>query len=425
MSAFAIASGIKWLFLDLNSYFASVEQQEYPDLRGEPVAVVPAMTDSTCAIAASYAAKAYGIKTGTKIWEAKKMCPRLRIVPARHDIYVDYHHRILDEIARHIPITKTWSIDEVSCRLPPKYRDIDAARDLAFRIKEGIRKNVGDAITCSIGLAPNSFLAKVASDMQKPDGLTILPSENLPGRLFDLKLDDFPGIGANMLRRLNNAGIYKTENLWNISPKHARKIWGSVAGERFWYNLRGFDVPDLEEGQKRMVGHSRVLDPQLRAPEPARLIARRLVMKAAQRMRRLNLHATTFRLGVRTVDNRKWAAEIRTQAADDTAAFLSLLSVLWNGMIRDIGPTHFRKLSISMQGLREPAQITPDLFDTRNAETVKRHNNLARLSLTMDRLNQRFGANTVSLGTTPATQSGYVGTKIAFSRIPDRAEFCE
>ena len=90
--------GLKWLFLDLNSYFASVEQQENPKLRGKPVAVVPMDTDSTCAIAASYEAKAYGIKTQTRIYEAKKMCPELQCVTAKHDLYVSYHHKIIDEI---------------------------------------------------------------------------------------------------------------------------------------------------------------------------------------------------------------------------------------------------------------------------------------------------------------------------------------
>src|SRR5690606_9620292 len=108
---------LKWLFLDLNSFFASVEQQETPALQGKPVAVVPMMTDSTCAIAASYEAKAYGIKTGTKIYEAKKMCPALRCVLARHDIYTAYHRRIFAEVENHLPVTRICSIAEAACRL--------------------------------------------------------------------------------------------------------------------------------------------------------------------------------------------------------------------------------------------------------------------------------------------------------------------
>ena len=110
-------SPLKWLFLDLNSYFASVEQQDRPALRGKSVAVVPMMTDSTCAIAASYEAKAFGITTGTMIYEAKKMCPELICVKARHEVYVDYHHQIFQELQNHLPITMVCSIDEVACQL--------------------------------------------------------------------------------------------------------------------------------------------------------------------------------------------------------------------------------------------------------------------------------------------------------------------
>ncbi|HOO50458.1 MAG TPA: impB/mucB/samB family protein, partial [Alphaproteobacteria bacterium] len=109
----------KWLFLDLNSYFASVEQQLNPAIHNKPVAVVPLLSDSTCAIAASYEAKRLGIKTGTKIYDAKKLCPDLVCVLAKHDHYVTYHHKILDEIIRHTPIDKVCSIDELSSRLPP------------------------------------------------------------------------------------------------------------------------------------------------------------------------------------------------------------------------------------------------------------------------------------------------------------------
>lgn len=108
---------VQYLFLDMNSYFASVEQQENPSLLGRPVAVVPILTEKTCAIAASYEAKAFGIKTGTMIYEAKKLCPDLVIIPARHDVYVEYHHAIMEELERHLPIETIHSVDEAVCRL--------------------------------------------------------------------------------------------------------------------------------------------------------------------------------------------------------------------------------------------------------------------------------------------------------------------
>ena len=169
---------LRWLFADLNSYFASCEQQEDPDLRGRPIAVAPLMSDSTCAIAASYEAKLIGIKTGTNIGEARRMCPELKVVPSRPKLYVEYHHRILDAIESVIPIEHVMSIDEVACVLDRSQQTTEGVERVSADLKQAIRERVGACLTVSIGAASNKLLAKLASDMQKPDGLTILEPEN-------------------------------------------------------------------------------------------------------------------------------------------------------------------------------------------------------------------------------------------------------
>ncbi len=280
-TAMTPTSDIKWLYLDVNSYFASVEQQMDPALRGRPVAVVPVMTDSTCAIAASYEAKAFGVKTGMPIWEVKKLCPDIRLVAARHDLYVRFHHRIVEEIEKHVPITKVYSIDEVACALIGSERIRDNALSLGRKIKRGLIEKAGTCLRCSVGLAPTRLLAKVACNFQKPDGLTAIELHDLPDKLLVLDLRDLSGIGANMERRLRRAGIDSIAALWVIAPKHARKIWGSVTGERFWYDLHGVDLPERDT-VRRSIGHARVLAPDYRYPNQARLVARRLTMKAAE-----------------------------------------------------------------------------------------------------------------------------------------------
>src|ERR1700761_8114987 len=181
---------LRWLFLDLNSYFASVEQQLQPGLRGRPVIVAPVGSDTTVAIAASVEAKRYGIGTGTPVWEAKRLCRELIVTPARHERSVEFHDAIVAEIWKHIPVTRVCSIDEVACRLLDNENTPEAATALARRIKAGILAKVGECLTSSVGIAPNRLLAKLASDMQKPDGLIVLHAEQLPERLYDLKLRD-------------------------------------------------------------------------------------------------------------------------------------------------------------------------------------------------------------------------------------------
>lgn len=422
--------GLKWLFLDLNSYFASVEQNENPALRGRPIAVVPMDTPHTCAIAASYEAKAYGVKTGTIIRDAKRMCPDLICVLARHDKYVEYHNRIIEEVIKHTPINKIWSIDELSSRLPPGKRNAEAARKISANIKRGLWDNIGPAINCSIGVAPNALLAKIAGEMQKPDGLVMLDSHEMPGRLLDLDLTDIPGIGFNMEKRLNRAGITTMEQLWQTSPKQCRKIWSSVAGERFWYWLHGYDFEAPPQKGNVMIGHSRVLDPNMRDPDKARLMARRLLTKATYRLRRKNLYATTLSLGVRHIDGMKWRQDIRMNTpAHDPFTFLKHLDELWTEMMRDFAAhfpharPRFKKVSTLLMGLREAESITSDLFDTQITqldETLKKRENLATA---LDNLQTKYQKETVWLGTTPKTVAGYVGTKIAFSRVPDSEEF--
>jgi DNA polymerase-4 len=143
---------LRWLYLDLNCFFASVEQQENRKLRGLPIAVVPMVSDSTCAIAASFEAKKFGVKTGTNIGDAKRMCPGLVLVEANHGSYVEYHEKVKKEVEQHYPIEVVASIDEVGLLLDQRRQSEPVALDLARRIKAGLRDKVGECITCSIGI---------------------------------------------------------------------------------------------------------------------------------------------------------------------------------------------------------------------------------------------------------------------------------
>lgn len=424
-------SGLKWLFLDLNSYFASVEQNERPELIGKPVAVLPAITDATCAIAASYEAKAFGVKTGTKIYEAKKMCPNLVCIQARHDVYVDYHHRIIAATQRCLPVHKTWSVDEFDCLLLGREREPENAVQLAHKIKDSIHKYVGPAIHASIGIAPNSFLAKVATEIEKPNGLVLLRPEDLPGRLLDLKLTDLPGINVRMLERLHRAGVKSMYDLWHTSPKQCRAIWRSVQGERFWYWLHGYDVP-YQTTNPSMIGHSRMLDPNLRTAEKTRQMARRLLFKACYRLRKKELYARHLVFKIRLQDGRYWKGHHDFPASQDPFVMMQHLTALWDRMLVEcFSPPYqfserkmlFYKVSTLLLGLVREDQITGDLFEEKLNEQSVQHDKQQRLALALDDLQRKYKRETVWLGVVPKTIAGHVGTKIAFNRVPDREEF--
>jgi DNA polymerase-4 len=418
---------LRWLYIDFNSYFASVEQQLDPRLRGKPVIVIPVETEATSAIAASYEAKAFGIKTGTPVYEARRLCPDVICVSGRHDHYVEFHNRIIDEIDNHIPVSQVCSIDEMACQLMNNERTPQRIAEIAASIKRGLAKNIGEYVRCSIGVAPSKYLAKVATDLKKPDGFTILQPSDLPDRLLSLKLRDLPGIGHNIEKRINRAGVYDMAGLYRLAPRQMRAIWGSLWGEKMWYYLRGHDLAD-EKTSRRSVGHSHVLAPALRPPAEAYQVARRLVMKAAARLRRMKYHASAFAVSVRTEKGARAGFETRCDAAQDSPGFLLLLEDLWREIIRETGTARIKKVSVTLNGLVEEKDVgrQPDLFaalatpaDTRSRQ---RHDGISQA---MDKLNQKFGKDTVLLGM-PGTKVGrFTGTKIAFTRIPDMEEFLE
>ncbi|MFM9890146.1 MAG: Y-family DNA polymerase [Rickettsiales bacterium] len=413
----------RFLFLDLNSYFASVEQQLKPDLRGEPVIVVPVMTDATSAIAASYEAKAFGIKTGTNVGEAKRICPGLKLVLADHAQYVIFHHRIMAAVETVLPIHHVASIDEFACELMGDERQEAVAIQKAHAIKAAIRAQVGVHVRCSIGIAPNRYLAKVATDLQKPDGLVVIRQAELPEPLMKLTPRDLPGIGRQMERRLALAGVHSFADLWELAPKQMRALWGSVAGEQMYYRLRGVDIasPETTRGS---VGHSHMLAPELRPVREAHIVAQRLTLKAASRLRRIEHRAGAMDLSVRLGDFSRAAYRLNFPPASDNFQFLRALEIMWAQLMAERHPPIVRKVSVTLHHLYAEADVVPTLFDAPAADP-QNPKRLTTLSLAMDRLNARFGRDTVVMGFTPNRARGFSGTKIAFTRVPEQAEFHE
>lgn len=421
---------LRWLFLDLNSYFASVEQQLDPALRGKPILVAPVDSDTTVAIAASVQAKKYGIRTGTPVWEAKRLCRDLIVVPARHEKYVEYHEAIVAEVWRHIPVTKICSIDEVACRLLDNENSVEAAPALAHRIKAGIRANVGDCLTSSVGIAPNRLLAKLASDMMKPDGLVVLQADELPHRLFDMPLRDIAGIGAKMERRLAQEGINDIRQLCARRPRDAGTAWGGTNGDRLWYLLHGVDLPE-KPTQSRSIGHSHVLSPGKRGVEPVRLTARRLALKAASRLRRKDLRARLLVLHARFEDDKSsWRVSAKLPATQDSFVILAALDALFPqlhaaGRTRR-GDFQVRMVGVTLAEIEAVAGEQESLFGLLDPDDpLARETRGLALSRAMDVLNEKFGRHAVSVGPMGGGRIDRVGTKIAFGRIPERSEFHE
>jgi DNA polymerase-4 len=398
---------IGWLFVDMNSYFASVEQELRPGLRGRPVAVVPVLADSTCCIAASYEAKAYGIKTGTIVAEARRLCPDLEIVESRPEIYIETHHKIVSAVNTVLPVEKVHSIDEMSCRLTGRQTVLENAVNLGRAVKMAIREQVGEYVKCSLGLAPNRFLAKVATGMEKPDGFTVITKEDLPHKLYSLSLTDLPGIGRRMHARLKSRGVHTVEALCALSEGRILDIWGSVVGTRFLHMLMGEDVDEPETG-RRTVSHSHVLAPKFRTEEGTRAVFVRLIHKAAFRLRRLGYLAGKMVVRIDYLGGEaSWKAGADVRERSDTQTMIEAFSSLWEK--RPDGRKPLRA-SVVFTDLTPAGETSfPLLSGERKRD---------RVANALDRINERWGTNSIYYGAMHGA-SGSAPLRIAFTSIPD------
>ncbi len=395
------------LFLDMNAYFASCEQQLRPYLRNCPIAVVPMIANTTCCIAASYEAKKFGIKTGTGVREAKKLCPKLKIVKARPKEYVDMHNRIVEAVELCMPVANVCSIDELHCKLMGIEREPDNAIKLGKHIKQTIYDRVGPYMKCSVGIAPNKFLSKVATNMQKPDGLVVIEEHELPEKLYTLDLSDIPGIGRSMLRRLNRRDITTMQQLCALSKDDFQNIWESVVGSDLWKSLQGMNVtePPL---RRKSVGHSHVLPPRVRSDDAAFAVIAKLIHKAAIRLRRLDHWAGQIYVRVIYENGYRWKVRASLGLCKDTVTILEAFVMLWEN--KPIIASRPFQVGIVLTNLLHEKSVSIPLFVGQKKRLQIAH--------VVDRINEKLGANSIYYGCIQHSLKE-APTRISFTHIPD------
>ncbi len=402
---------LRALAVDFNSFFASVEQQERPELRGRPVAIVPVLAETTGCIAVSLEAKQLGLQRNMRVAEARKACPGLQLVEARPEVYINYHRRLVEIIESCLHVTQIASIDEVTCELKGRYAERARAVTVAREIKAAIARRVGPCLRSSIGIAPNWLLAKLASDMQKPDGLVVLEDADLPGKLLDLQPGDIAGIGPNLQRRLRGHGITTMEKLYAATKTELRGLWRSVRGEQMWRLLHGEDLPFFEHASDQTIGHGHVLPPQLRNETDALAVLHRLLQKAAMRLRDSGLYAGALAVSVRYRDDERWDDDLRINETQDTLQLTHALNQLWARRPKKLPARAPQQVGVMLTHLLRSEAHTPDLF-ARGREESR-----GRLYSAVDLLNRTFGKNSVYFGGAHGTTK-YAPMRIAFTRIP-------
>ncbi|MBK9792112.1 MAG: DNA polymerase IV [Sphingobacteriales bacterium] len=298
----------------MNSFFASCEQQTNYWLRGRPVAVCVYTGKYGCVIAPSIEAKKKGIRLGVRLNEAMKLCPDLVPLETNPDKYRTYHARIMKILKRYSDDVIPRSIDEAVVDLTSYkniYPDVVA---VAKQIKKDILEEVGDYLKCSIGIAPNAFLAKLASDIQKPDGLTVIDHDNIDSVLRKLELIDLPGIGKGMSARLNKAGIYTPYDLRHSTPEKLKAACKSIVGLH-WYHRLHFQEVDMQtkEEYKNMSAMRMVSKEQRKEVQNLQDIMMMLCLTLEKRMMKKQLFCKHVQFFVRYEDKSSYGDSFHTE----------------------------------------------------------------------------------------------------------------
>jgi DNA polymerase IV len=384
------------MYVDMNSYFASCEQQRHPELRNRPVGVVTYDSPNASVIAASIEAKRCGVKTGMRLPECRALCPQIIPVTTHPAWYRQIHVDIMTILRSYCDDVMAKSIDEAvmnftSYRLV--YKDMKV---VANQIKADIRKKY-DYLSCSIGIAPNSFLAKLGTELQKPDGLIQITPENIDGYLATMKLTDLPGIAAANEKRLTLIGIRNPLELRHSSPALLRKAFGGIVGE-YWYRRLNFGEVDLysHDGTKTMSATRTVSSRQSQHQQDLESMFIALCTRLEQRMVKQEVFCKGVSFYVRYRDSTSW--ETAVKLADPVQDAMELRSYIQERMAEYTAArkleTLFTPMTLSMgvavYGFVTGKVMQYSLFDNRMKKDLVRR--------AMYNIKDKYGKNTVRKG---------------------------
>ncbi len=290
------------MHVDMNAFFAAVEQQSNPALRGRPIAVTGSEKRSII-LTASYEARAFGVKTGMTHFEAFKRCPQLTLVPANNRLYTYVSTGIMALFQDYTPLVEVSSVDEAFLDLSGSLKLFGGVERIAYLIKSRIKARFG--LTCSIGIAPNKLLAKLASEQRKPDGLTISTAEEIPDILEQMPIQELCGIGRRLGQQLHGFGIFTCGQLSRFPLTMLKKKYG-VIGDKLHAMARGIDpspvIPAEESAPIKSIGHSRTLRHDLDDRQAICAFLLQLAEMVGRRARRYQVSGRIVTLTLRYAD---------------------------------------------------------------------------------------------------------------------------
>lgn len=399
------------MHIDLNSCFATVEQQARVMLRDKPVAVVNRRTDQTMIVTCSYEAKAMGVTLGMKLRDARKLCPGLIGVESDPAKYRFVYHKLLDIMNDYSAHVTMKSIDEgvIDFTQAPDAIKNQGLEAIGREIKQRLRDEIGIAMRCNVGIATNRFLAKTAAGLNKPDGMDVIDHNNLREVLGTLTLTKLTGIAERNQHRLNSVGIMTPLNFLDASPKVLHdSVFKSINGEQWYQRLRGWEVDDVTTETKR-VGRQYVLDNFNLSFDEILMRLHHLCESVGHRMRKQGLSARGVYVGAHTFGpGGPWLKGARWHAmhVSDTPFFSDKTIYAIARKLFINAPPDIRDINIHCYLLERGERSQLNLF----ADELARER---LVTSAIDEINDRYGEHTLHAANTLKT-GPFVQTKIPF-----------
>lgn len=383
------------MHIDMNSFFASVEQQANPFLRGKPVGITGKRTERSIVAAASIEAKRHGVKTAMPIHKAQRLCPDLILVPGDSKKYRDISDRFNAIFKRYTSLVEPFSIDESTLDVTDCAQDYLGAIAIAQAIKQELKTECGKHITASIGIAPNKLIAKLASESQKPDGLVSVPPERVHAFLDQSPLQAICGIGRNMKKHLDALGINSVQQLREY-PKEALVSQFKSYGTWLHNAVTGKTTNhvSITESPAKSIGHAYTLSRDTVNPQVVRRYLLGLSDRVAFRLRKQGMQAQTIFVRLRFGDFTSAGKQYRF--AEPIIDGLAIFKLAWQLT---------QKLWHGDQPIRLIGVTVSNLSAEHTQSSLFIHNQKMRTVLkSLDRLSERYGSKTWQRASTIPTQ---------------------
>lgn len=390
------------MHIDLNSCFATIEQQANPFLRGRPIAVAAYVSPNGCIVAPSIEAKRFGVKVGMRVKDGQMLCPDIIILPPDPNKYRDVHLGLKQVIGSYTDKITPKSIDEFVVNLEgaPAFRK--GIWDVAREIKSRIRSEVGDWLSVSIGIGPNRFLAKTGASLHKPDGLDEICLTTYDSIYKSLGLTDLCGIKAANMIRLNTMGIFTVWDFYQASVTTLKSAFQSILGYYWYMRLHGFEIDDVVFG-RHSYGNSYALPKPFHKIQDLAPLLQKLVEKMGARMRKAGYRARGVHVAMLYRDGTHWHHG-ETQPGiifDSRDIYRIAMTILLHSPYRK--PVH--TLAVSCFDLQDGTVLQTTFLD----DLIKKES----LVTAVDKINERWGHFVI----TPAHM---LGTE---DNVPDRIAF--